>query len=78
VSGTRGLVSKLPRWMWSSATDVVAYGIDAVMDNKSRVIAVPGRVNRLIANLARFLPNTLVQWTNRRTSKFFRAQKKTV
>ncbi len=73
VSGTRQLVSKMPSWMWMEAADVVSFGIDAVTQ-KHRVVAIPGRVNRLIARLMRWLPmNSAIRLT-RRLSRFFRSQ----
>jgi len=75
VSGTRELVSKMPAWMWMSADEVVSYGIESVMAKHVRVVAVPGRVNRLIARLMRYLPTSVAYWMARRLSRRFRAQK---
>ncbi|MGH8182989.1 MAG: SDR family NAD(P)-dependent oxidoreductase [Rhodanobacteraceae bacterium] len=55
VSKARELVSKLPRWMWSDADEVVRQGLDAV--ERGRVICVPGRVNRMIKVLFDLLPD---------------------
>ena len=73
VSGTRQLVSKMPAWMWMEAAEVVSCGIDAVI-RKHRVVAIPGRVNRLIARLMRWLPMDSAIRLTRRLSRFFRSQ----
>lgn len=73
VSGTRQLVSKMPSWMWMEAAEVVSFGIDAVTQ-QHRVVAIPGRVNRLIARLMRWLPMDSAIRLTRRLSRFFRSQ----
>ena len=75
VNGTRGLVSQLPSWMWMNAPEVVRYGIDSVMRARLRVIAIPGRANRLIAMLVRILPGSVMFHLGRRMSRRYRAQK---
>lgn len=55
VSHARGLVDKLPPWMWSNADDVVRQGLAAV--ERGRVVCVPGRVNRAIKLLMDLLPD---------------------
>lgn len=75
VSGTRELVSRLPSWMWMRADEVVTFGIDSVMNEQLRVVAIPGRVNRLIARLMACLPATVTHCLTRRMSRRFRAQK---
>ncbi len=74
VSGTRELVSKMPGWMWMQADEVVRYGIDAVLRNPPRVVAIPGRVNRTIARTVRWLPMSVSLWLTRRMSGRFRAR----
>lgn len=56
VTGTRELVSKLPSHMWLRADEVVAYGIDSVLRDPPRVVAIPGRVYRSLVALNRYLP----------------------
>jgi hypothetical protein len=73
VSGTRQLVSKMPAWMWMEAAEVVSFGIGAVTQ-QHRVVAIPGRVNRLIARLMRWLPMDSAIRLTRRLSRFFRSQ----
>lgn len=71
VTGTRDQVSRMPGWMWQSAAEVVAFGIESVTRDPPRVVAISGRVNRFIAGLARHAPwlaNRLV----RKQSKRFR------
>ncbi len=74
VSGTRELVSKMPGWMWMQADQVVRYGIDAVLRDPPRVVAIPGRVNRSIARTVRWLPMSVSLWLTRRMSGRFRAR----
>jgi short-subunit dehydrogenase len=78
VSGTRELVSRMPDWMWMGAEEVVRYGLNSVMGQHLRVVAVPGRINRLIARMMRCLPTTVTLWMSRRMSRRFRAQKGSV
>ena len=71
VSGTRELVSKMPDWMWMNSDEVVAYGIDSVMRKKTRVVAVPGRANRMVARLVRWLPvSTAIKLSRRQSTRF--------
>jgi len=74
VSGTRDLVSKMPSWMWTTAPEVVRYGIESITRDEPRVIAVPGRVNRLIAVLARKLPYGLAYSLLQRESRHWRTR----
>ncbi|WHZ20874.1 MAG: Oxidoreductase, short-chain dehydrogenase/reductase family [Rhodanobacteraceae bacterium] len=70
VSQARGLVSKLPGWMWSDAADVVRQGLDAV--ERGRVVCVPGRVNRGIKVLMDLLPDRVALALVARRAKHFR------
>ena len=74
VTGTRDLVSRMPSWMWMQAEPVVAYGIDSVRGKEPRVIAVPGRANRNIWRMMRFLPASVSLAFTRRASRKYRAQ----
>jgi len=74
VTGSRELVSQMPSYMWMSAGDVVSYGIESVVRAKPRVTAVPGRVNRFIAQLMRLMPRRLAMWLTQRESRHWRAQ----
>ncbi|HEX5960973.1 MAG TPA: SDR family oxidoreductase [Rhodanobacteraceae bacterium] len=74
VSQARGLVSKLPGWMWSEAADVVRQGLDAV--ECGRVVCVPGRANRAIKVLMDLLPDRVALGLVARRAKHFRVQDK--
>lgn len=56
VTGTREQVNKLPNHMWQTAEEVVRFGIEAVRRQPPRVVAIPGRTNRLVAALSRHAP----------------------
>lgn len=70
VSQARELVSKLPRWMWSDADDVVRAGLDAV--ERGRVVCVPGRVNRTLKRLLEYLPDRVALGLIARRARHFR------
>lgn len=70
VSGTRELVSQLPKWMWMDAESVARDGYDAVM--RGQIVRVPGRANRTIALLVRLLPPSLLTSIARRQGRRFR------
>ncbi len=72
VSGTRELVSRMPRWMWMEAERVVREGLDAV--ERGRVVYVPGRINRAIKAVAEVLPDRLTLHLSARHSRAYRAQ----
>ncbi|HEX5353653.1 MAG TPA: SDR family oxidoreductase [Rhodanobacteraceae bacterium] len=72
VSQARELVSKLPRWMWLEAPEVVRAGLDAV--ERGRVVCVPGPVNRSIKVLMDLLPDRLALALVARRAKTFRVQ----
>lgn len=72
VSQARGLVSKLPAWMWSDADDVVQQGLAAV--ERGRVVFVPGRVNRAIKALMDLLPDRIALGLVGRRAKHFRVR----
>ncbi|MDX1381621.1 MAG: SDR family oxidoreductase [Xanthomonadales bacterium] len=74
VIGTREQVSKMPSWMWMDAPEVVRYGIESVVRDDPRVIAIPGYVNQTIAALARKLPYTLTQAMIKKEARRWRAQ----
>ncbi|HET9818140.1 MAG TPA: SDR family oxidoreductase [Rhodanobacteraceae bacterium] len=72
VSASRGLVSKLPGWMWSDAVEVVRQGLDAV--ERGRVVCVPGRVNRTIKVLMDLLPDRVALGLVARRAHRFRVR----
>lgn len=70
VTGTRAQLAALPSWMWMSAERVVREGLAA--SAAGRLVYIPGRINRVMAVLARCLPAVLVQHLSRRESRRFR------
>ncbi|UCE87906.1 MAG: SDR family oxidoreductase [Deltaproteobacteria bacterium] len=64
VIRTRKSVSEYPGFMWMSADEVARQGYDAVMAGKP--VYVNGRVNQLVAFLARVLPEGLLMKAARR------------
>jgi len=70
VTGTREHVRKLPSWMWMDSPTVARQGFEAVMEGTP--IFVNGRVNRTIAVLVRYLPQTVVMWAGRRLGRSYR------
>jgi short-subunit dehydrogenase len=72
VSQARGLVSKLPRWMWTDADEVVRAGLDAL--ERGRVVCVPGRFNRAIKVLMDLLPDRIALGLVARRAKHFRVR----
>ena len=75
VVGTRDIVSKLPDYMWMQADEVVSFSLNELKRANASVVAVPGRINRLIAALSRKLPYTAAFNLVRRRSGDFRRQK---
>ncbi len=59
VTGTRAKVSRMPKVLWMDADAVAEQGYAAVM--RGDPVFIPGRVNRLLAWLARILPAALVR-----------------
>lgn len=72
VTGTRGVVSKMPKWMWLSAEEVARQGVDAV--EHGEIVYVTGRVNRAIKALSKLLPDRLALRMVQKRSKNFRNQ----
>lgn len=54
VTGTRAMMSRLPRWVWLDADAVARAGIDGV--ERGDVVVVPGAVYRTLRLLTRLLP----------------------
>ena len=59
VTGTRGLVSKLPKWMWLQAEDVARLGVDGV--EAGRVMVIPGFGYKLMRLAYKHLPDAVVR-----------------
>jgi short-subunit dehydrogenase len=72
VNGARAIVSKMPKYMWMQAPEVVTAGIEAVL--RGDIVCVPGRVNRFIKFLMKHLPDGLALRLTARRSKEFRVQ----
>lgn len=72
VTGTRGIVSKMPKWMWMDADEVVRSGLDAV--ERGEIVHVTGRVNRAIKSLFKLLPDRFALYAMQKRSKSFRAR----
>lgn len=70
VTGTREMMSKLPKWAWLEADEVARAGIDGV--ERGRVIVVPGRVYKLLHFVANHLPDRWVLGLMGRNSKKIR------
>jgi short-subunit dehydrogenase len=69
-TGTRDKVSRLPSWLWMDAETVARQGYEAVMAGRS--VHVNGRVNRVIAAGASWLPHRLVTFISRRAARLYR------
>ena len=72
VTGTRGIVSKMPKWMWMGADDVARIGVDAA--ERGEIVCVTGRVNRAIKSLFKLLPDRFALRSMQKRSKSFRAR----
>jgi hypothetical protein len=59
VNGTREGINQLPSYMVMSAEECARLGADALEDNQD--VFIPGKVNRTIARLGRFLPRARVK-----------------
>jgi len=71
VTGTRAMMSKLPRWMWLEADEVARAGIDAV--EAGRTIAVPGLAYKCLRLLAWLLPDGFLLKRMARNSRRIRS-----
>jgi len=63
VMGTRGHVSKLPKFFWMSAEEVAAEGYAAVMEGKS--VHVTGRLNQGLSQVMSMLPSSVKHFLSR-------------
>lgn len=57
VTGSRALVSQMPKWLWMQADRVVREGLAAVERGDS--VYIPGRINRTIKGLIKLLPDSV-------------------
>jgi len=72
VTGTRGVVSQMPKWMWLSAAEVARQGLDAL--ERGEAVYVTGRVNRAIKALLKLMPDRMALRVIQKRSKNFRNQ----
>jgi hypothetical protein len=70
VTGSRELVSKMPRAVWMSSAEVARIGVDATLAGE--VVCVTGRVNRLLKFFGKHVPDRLGLWLMERRSRDFR------
>jgi uncharacterized protein len=70
VTGSRAMMSKLPRWMWMDADTVVRQGLDAV--ERGEAVYINGRVNRTIKSMLKLMPDRLALYLIGRQSRKFR------
>jgi short-subunit dehydrogenase len=70
VTGTRGQVSKMPKWMWMDAATVAREGIDAL--ERGEIVHVAGRANRAIKTLTQLMPDRWALRMVQKRSKDFR------
>ncbi len=70
VTGTRGMMDKLPGWIWLQAGDVARAGIDAA--ERGQVVCVPGWRYKLLAFVAKHLPESWMLGLMKRNSKKYR------
>lgn len=71
VTGMRDRVSRLPAWLWMDAATVARQGYDAVMAGTP--VYINGRVNRGIALLVRYVPQSIVSAIGRAFGRSYRA-----
>ncbi|MBS0462448.1 MAG: SDR family NAD(P)-dependent oxidoreductase [Proteobacteria bacterium] len=72
ITGTRQVVSKMPRYMWMGAQEVARIGVEAV--ERGQIVCVPGRINRAIAGLFKLMPDGMALRTMAKRAKSFRNQ----
>jgi short-subunit dehydrogenase len=70
VTGTRDRVSQLPGYLWLQADDVVRDGLDAVLGDKPRVVAVPGGVYKSLVWISGAFPGVGRWLANRNAHKY--------
>lgn len=75
VTGSREMMSKLPKWMWMDAQTVVREGLDAV--ERGDAVHVNGRINRMIKTVFKLLPDRLALGLIGKRSKDFRKKEAT-
>jgi short-subunit dehydrogenase len=72
VTGTRAQMSRLPKWVWLSAEQVVRAGIEGV--RRGQVLVIPGWRYRGLYRVLRHLPQAWLLHLMARSSRRVRAQ----
>ncbi len=72
VTGTRDMVSRLPRYRWMDAGTVARQGYHAVMQGKP--VHVNGAVNKMTAALVAMLPHKTALRASQRAARSFRRE----
>jgi len=70
VTGSRQLVSQMPKWLWMHADRVVREGLAAV--ERGDAVYIPGRINRTIKGMIKLLPDRVGMRMAVRQGKKFR------
>lgn len=70
VTGTRALVSKLPKWMWLQADEVARVGVKGV--EAGRVVVIPGVGYKLTRFVFKHLPDAMARAAMARQSRSMR------
>jgi short-subunit dehydrogenase len=70
ITGTRGMMNQLPKWIWLQADDVASNGIDAA--ERGQVIVVPGWRYKLLVFVAKHLPESWMLGLMKRNSRKYR------
>ena len=73
VTGSRAMMSKLPKWLWMDAQTVVRQGLRAV--DRGEAVHINGRVNRTIKSLLKLMPDRLALALMGRQSRRIRKKK---
>ena len=69
ANGARSRVQALPKYLWMDAATVVSEALVALEAGKR--VYINGRINKFIAALCKFLPNSIASWlVNRNAEKF--------
>ena len=71
VTGTREQVSRMPDRLWMSAEEVVTFTLEKMSESDPLPVIIPGRHNRNINRMLRFLPRRLgYRMVNKRSKSF--------
>ena len=71
VTGTRGLVSALPKWMWLDTDDVARQGVEGA--ERGDVVVVPGAGYKIMRWLFKHLPDGMARRMVSRNSRRIRS-----